>query len=140
MIGFLVLWIALILLGTAFRGPNWNFFGPFEYWDPHRQPVLNNINLSEIIYLKVLNTGIPKNWLLREVFGIVATVLYVGAVPPLMARLGMFKKMYNDMGAARFYVFAFLFLMGLALPIKMILRWTINLKYLVYIPEYFFNI
>ena len=44
--GFLVLWISLILLGTAFRGPNWNFFGPFEFWDPHRQPVLNNINLS----------------------------------------------------------------------------------------------
>jgi len=26
------------------------------------------------------------------------------------------------------------------LPIKMVLRWTINLKYLVAIPEYFFNI
>ena len=27
-----------------------------------------------------------------------------------------------------------------SLPIKMVLRWTINLKYLVAIPEYFFNI
>jgi hypothetical protein len=27
-----------------------------------------------------------------------------------------------------------------ALPLKMILRWAINLKYVVYIPEYFFNI
>jgi hypothetical protein len=27
-----------------------------------------------------------------------------------------------------------------SLPIKMILRWTMNLKYVVAIPEYFFNI
>ena len=27
-----------------------------------------------------------------------------------------------------------------SLPIKMFLRWTINLKYIVYIPEWFFNI
>ena len=33
--GFLELWITLIILGTFLRGPNWNFFGPFENWDPH---------------------------------------------------------------------------------------------------------
>jgi hypothetical protein len=27
-----------------------------------------------------------------------------------------------------------------ALPIKMVLRWFFNLKYIVGIPEYFFNI
>jgi hypothetical protein len=27
-----------------------------------------------------------------------------------------------------------------SLPIKMVLRWTLNLKYLVAIPELFFNI
>jgi hypothetical protein len=27
-----------------------------------------------------------------------------------------------------------------SLPLKMVLRWTMNLKYIVYIPEYFFNI
>ena len=27
-----------------------------------------------------------------------------------------------------------------SLPIKMVLRWTLNLKYIVYIPEFFFNI
>ncbi len=25
------LWVTLIVLGTFLRGPNWNFFGPFEY-------------------------------------------------------------------------------------------------------------
>jgi len=28
----------------------------------------------------------------------------------------------------------------MSLPIKMILRWAFNLKYIVAIPEYFFNI
>ena len=33
MYGWVVLWLFLIIIGTFFRGPNWNFFGPFEYWD-----------------------------------------------------------------------------------------------------------
>ena len=138
--GFLVLWIALILLGTAFRGPNWNFFGPFDYWDPHLQPVLNNVNLSEIIFIKLLGVGLPKQWFVREIFGIIAVLGYLFVLPVILARVGYFKKFFTDMGAARYYVFMFLFLSMLSLPIKMVLRWTLNLKYLVYIPDYFFNI
>jgi hypothetical protein len=43
-------------------------------------------------------------------------------------------------GLLRFSVLAMLLLFMASLPIKMVLRWTINLKYLVAIPEYFFNI
>ena len=42
--------------------------------------------------------------------------------------------------APRFYVGAFLFLMMMSLPIKMLLRWIFNLKYIVAITEFFFNI
>src|SRR5216110_3503682 len=34
--GFIVLWVTLIVMGTFLRGPNWNFFGPFEEWDVHK--------------------------------------------------------------------------------------------------------
>mgnify|MGYP003694423651 CR=1 FL=1 len=34
--GFLILWVLLVILGTFLRGPNWNFFGPYEYWDLHK--------------------------------------------------------------------------------------------------------
>ena len=44
------------------------------------------------------------------------------------------------LGAPRFYVTVFLFLMMMSLPIKMLLRWIFNLKYIVAIPEIFFNI
>jgi len=33
-----------------------------------------------------------------------------------------------------------LFLMMMSLPIKMLARWIFNLKYIVAIPEFFFNI
>src|SRR5262249_31254882 len=49
--GFVVLWCSLIVLGTFLRGPNWNFFGPFEYWDPHKVLPLNNVNLSDYFWL-----------------------------------------------------------------------------------------
>ena len=33
-----------------------------------------------------------------------------------------------------------LFLMMMSLPLKMLARWIFNLKYIVAIPEFFFNI
>src|SRR6266567_259089 len=54
--GFVVLWVTLIVLGTFLRGPNWNFFGPFSNWDPHKVDPLNNVNVSQIFWLNWLGT------------------------------------------------------------------------------------
>src|SRR5881397_1819848 len=54
--GFLVLWSFLIITGTFLRGPNWNFFGPYEYWDPNKLVPLVNVDLSELIWVKLLGT------------------------------------------------------------------------------------
>jgi hypothetical protein len=43
------------------------------------------------------------------------------------------------MGLIRFMVMSQLLLFMAALPIKMVLRWLFNLKYLISIPEYFLN-
>ena len=137
--GFVILWVSLIVLGTFLRGPNWNFFGPFEYWDIHKLEALVNVNLSEYIWVRMLGTGLPANWLLREIFGIVFVIFYVFALPPILAKT-VFKTYYEKLGAPRFYVTVFLFIMMMSLPAKMLLRWTLNLKYIVYIPEFFFNI
>jgi hypothetical protein len=138
--GFWVLWIALIFMGTVLRGPNWNFFGPFDYWDVHKQPVLNNVNLSEIIYIQMLGWGLPDHWFKREIFGIIATIFYVCILPVAMLKMKFFSKLKLDLGNARYYTFMILFLSMMSLPIKMVLRWTLNLKYIVAIQEYFFNI
>lgn len=139
--GFLILWVVLIVYGTFLRGPNWNFFGPYEVWDTHKLEVLRNVNLSEYIFrFAGLNGGkLPDNWFLREFVGIVLTLAYMIAGPIILGRT-ILKSFLEKMGKPRFYILAFLLLSMAALPIKMVLRWTINLKYIVAIPEYFFNI
>jgi hypothetical protein len=138
--GFLVLWVILILLGTFLRGPNWNFFGPYEYWDLHKLIPLNNVNLSDIVWVELLGTSRPPNILVREMPGILICLAYFTLVPAILARIPFFKKIIAQGGYLRFSVLAGLLLFMASLPIKMVLRWTINLKYLVAIPEYFFNI
>ena len=136
--GFLVLWSFLIITGTFLRGPNWNFFGPYEYWDPNKLVPLVNVDLSELIWVKALGMPLPHMWLIRELFGIILVLLYL-SLPPLLAA-GPFRRFYLKMGGPRFYVGAFLFLSMMSLPIKMVLRWLFNLKYIVHIQEIFFNI
>jgi hypothetical protein len=137
--GFFVLWIALIFLGTFMRGPGWNFFGPFEEWDSHKIVALSNVNLSELIWVKLLGTGLPKNILLREGVGILLSLVYLAALPPILAAT-VFKGWYLKMGFVRYNLVINLLLIMISLPIKMYLRWGFNLKYIVAIPEYMFNI
>ncbi|MBI2835722.1 MAG: hypothetical protein HYX76_14975 [Acidobacteria bacterium] len=137
--GFAVLWVSLIVLGTFLRGPNWNFFGPFEYWDIHKLLPLTNVNLSEYFWVRMLGRGLPTNWAVREFPGILVMIVYLGVLPAVLAR-GWFKAYYEKMGAARYHVGVFLFLMMMLLPVKMLTRWLFNLKYIVAIHEYFFNI
>lgn len=137
--GFIVLWIMLIVLGTFLRGPNWNFFGPFEYWDIHKVEPLVNIHLSDIIWVKMLGVGLPQNMFLREIFGILSTLAYLIVLPPLFAKWGA-KRFYVKMGVARYYIMMHLFLVMMSMPIKMYLRWAFNFKYVVNMPEIFFNI
>ena len=52
----------------------------------------------------------------------------------------MLKNFYKKLDPVRYAVLIMLILMMASLPIKMYLRWSFNLKYLVAIPEFFFNI
>ncbi len=141
--GFVVLWVTLIVLGTFLRGPNWNFFSPFEAWDPHKVLPLNNVNLSDYFWLYLWPRPVVfqegQGWFVRELPGIVLVLLYLIALPPLLAKT-VLRPFFIKMGFVRFFLLVTLIQFMAALPIKMILRWAINLKYIVYIPEYFFNI
>ncbi len=137
--GFLIQWVLLVILGTFLRGPNWNIFGPYEYWDVHKLLALNNVNLSEYVWIKFLHGPLPKNMFVRELPGILAVLFYVVVLPGILAKTFL-KRFHQQMGPWRFAVFVMLFLGMFALPIKMILRWTVNLKYIVAMPEIFFNI
>jgi hypothetical protein len=148
--GFLILWVLLVILGTFLRGPNWNFFGPYEYWDLHKLEALVNVNLSEFIWVKLLKWDYNgMNMFVRELPGILLVLFYVGVLPGILAKVqkplpfGLtfgLKKYYEKMGPWRYAVFVMLLLSMIALPIKMMLRWVFNLKYIVALPEIFFNI
>ena len=152
--GFVILWVLLVMLGTFLRGPNWNFFGPYEYWDLHKLLALNNVNLSEYFWVKLLHANISGlNMFVRELPGILLVLFYVGVLPGLLAfnrrevklpgggriYLGL-RKYYEKMGPWRYSVFVILVLAMFSLPIKMVLRWLFNLKYIIAMPEIFFNI
>lgn len=137
--GFVNLWVLLVIQGTFLRGPNWNFFGPLEPWDPHKVLSLNNVNLSEFFWVELLKRTLPENWLLRELPGILLVLGYFAIVPALLAAT-LFKKFFRDLGFVRYSIMVFLFLGMGGMLLKMFFRWTINLKYVVAIPEFFFNI
>jgi hypothetical protein len=149
-LGFLELWVTLIVLGTLLRGPNWNFFGPYEFWDAHKVEALNNVNLSEYFWQNLLGRNLPiaptgSNQfveigyiVLRESVGIILVLGYFIVLPPLMA-VTVFRNFYPRMGLIRYMTMATLLLFMASLPIKMVLRWVFNLKYLIAIPEYFLN-
>ena len=139
-------------MGTFLRGPNWNFFGPYEFWDPHKVEVLNNINLSERFWIDLLRSSRPKppegtsdllkfGWaLVRELPGILLLGFYFIMLPPLMVMYsGFFRGLFMKMGLIRYMVMSNLLLLMAVVPIKMVARWTINLKYFVDLSEYMLN-
>jgi len=127
--GFFILWVSLIFVGTFLRGPGWNFFAPWDVWDPHKVVAMTNVDLHQFF-------GIRSS---------VGAFFFGGFVISAYFAMGLvyyyWKKntdFVKKLGAVRFGVLAFLFLCMMGLPIKMLLRWTLNIKYIWVTP--WFNI
>jgi hypothetical protein len=138
-VGFILFWVSFVILGTFLRGPNWSFFGPFEYWDIHKLEPMVNVDLSTYFWVELLGKPRPDNPLVREAPGIAFILGYFLVLPPLLG-LTLFRGIAKSLGAVRYNIFMHLFLWFVLIPLKMGLRWTVNLKYFVGMPEYFFNI
>jgi hypothetical protein len=138
-VGFVLFWVSFVILGTFLRGPNWSFFGPFEFWDVHKLEPLVNVDLSTYFWVYGLGRNLPQNPLVRESPGIFMLLGWFLLLPPLFGKTIM-RGLFERMGAVRFNIFVHLLLWFGLLPLKMVLRWTVNLKYIVGIPEWFFNV
>ena len=79
--------------------------------------------------------------LLREAPGIALILGYFMILPKLLER-PLLKAFYDGQREhlIRYHVFMQLLLWFGLVPLKMLLRWTVSLKYFVGIPEWFFNI
>jgi hypothetical protein len=135
--GFLILWVSLIVLGTFLRGPGWNLFMPWEEWDTHRVVALTNVDFSEFFFgvstRRVDDSLNPAAMLIGS-----ATILIwfsLGAVFWFWKKDSDFMKKF---GLLRYSITSFLFLTMTALPVKIILRIALNIKYILVTP--WFNI
>ena len=127
--GFLGLWITPILIGVFCRGPGWGWYWPWESWAVHKEVDLTGQNLSELV-------GIAD--------GTGAFLLGAALVVGWYALGGLFwywkrnTATLKTLGPWRFATLAFLFLTMWAIPVKMVLRLALNVKYVWVTP--WFNI
>jgi len=135
-VGFIVLWVSLIVLGTFWRGPGWYFFFPWETWDTHRVVALTNVDLSELFGIATKNPDTSLNPA-AFIFGAVVVLGYfsLGLIYWLRKKN---TELLKKLGPTRYAVTAMLFLCMMALPIKMVLRIALNVKYVWVTP--WFNI
>lgn len=130
--GFIILWVSMILIGTFIRGPGWMWFWPGQTWDHNRLIYEVNRDLPDLF-------GITSN-LGKGIFGaIVVGAYYVlggGLVYSLFRR---FKpRDFKRMSILQYSLMSFFLLTMVALPIKMLLRLTMHIKYVWITP--WFNI
>jgi len=124
MFGFLVLWVVVDRVGTFLRGPNWNF-SALEQWDPHKNVPLNNVNLLIISGCcgRLRHGGM--GWFGASAGHHLSWLLLL--LPPLLAKTSCASSSAR-WASCGFFVLVTLIQFMAALPIKMVLRWTINLS------------
>jgi hypothetical protein len=140
LLGFQILWVSFIIIGTFFRGPGWNWFWPGQVWDPHLVESLTNVDLPYLL-------GFRDYWS-SAVFGIVAIGAYfvVGyalfywwvvsrpADNPWSSFPGGGKEMLENWGLVRFGITGFLFITMIGVFVKMAMRHAFNIKYILVTP------
>src|SRR6476646_167743 len=128
--GFIVLWIAMIIIGTFIRGPGWQWFWPGQNWDHNRVIYEVNRDLPDLF-------GITSN-LGKGIFGAIVVggfyVLGGFAVHALFRRYN--PKDYKRMSLLQYSIMMFFVLSMVALPAKMLLRLAWHIKY-VWITPWF---
>ena len=130
--GFLLLWVAMIIIGTFIRGPGWQWFWPGQTWDHSRLIYEVNRDLPDIF-------GIASN-LGKGIFGAVVVGGYFaagGLALTLLYRRYMAKD-FQRMSILQYALMAGFLLMMVALPIKMLFRLLFHIKYVWITP--WFNI
>jgi hypothetical protein len=128
-LGFHILWVTMIIIGTFFRGPGWNLFWPWQRWDPHKVVALTNVDLPYLF-------GIRDYWL-SAAFGLFVIGLYfvlgMAAFYWWVLRVKG-REFLERWGMVRFTITGLLFVLMLSLPAKMFLRLVFNVKYILVTP------
>jgi hypothetical protein len=107
------LWWLLIAVGQFLRGPNWQFFWPWQPW--------------------TATTGVERDlWSLPWWLGLPALVAYFGGGVALARR--RWPWLYDGLGPGRHAAVVLLALAMYAVPLKVILRLVLGVKYVLETP------
>ncbi len=128
--GFIILWIAMIIIGTFIRGPGWQWFWPGQTWDHNRLVYEVNRDLPDLF-------GITSN-LGKGIFGAIVVGAYfaIGAFVMTALFRRRMPKDWRRMSLLQYSIVLVFMLTMIGLPIKMLLRLTLHIKY-VWITPWF---
>ncbi|MEE9567975.1 MAG: cytochrome C [Candidatus Binatia bacterium] len=132
-LGFHILWVSMIIIGTFFRGPGWNLFWPWDRWDPHKIVALTNVDLPYLLGF--------RDYVWQSVVGGICVIGYYIVSTWAFYRWVIWVKGKEFMvrwGPVRFHITSFLIVTMVALPVKMFLRLAFNVKYIWVTP--WFNV
>jgi hypothetical protein len=128
-LGFHILWVSLIIIGTFLRGPGWNWFWPWERWDAHKVEAMTNVDLPYLFGFRDYLWQSIVGGILVVGYFVVGTVAMYAAIVWYKGRDFMLRW-----GMPRFFTTSFLFLNMLAVVIKMVMRHAFNIKYVWVTP------
>ena len=129
--GFIILWIVLMVVGTFLRGPRMELLRALG--EVGSAPCCSIDEREFVVFVRY-----PRCAHLRTFSGffVVAGYFAIGPIFYLWKRKS--SHFLQELGLVRYIVVSFLFLTMLALPIKMVLRVVLNVKYIWVSP--WFNI
>ncbi len=114
MLGF-TLWFVLILFGQFLRGPNWQFYWPWEDWGVQKKAEQQLVNFSTLWgYLSV------------------AVYFIVGLGLPALLK----PSFYKQLGLRRHLISWILILLMFAVIVKIFLRIAFHVKYILVTPYF----
>jgi hypothetical protein len=122
--GFLVMWIALVIIGTFIRGPGWYLFLPGQYWDVHKTVAITNVNLADKFGIHGEGAG--------ALFGAGCLAIWLGVVPMAYWKARYDKSpVLQQLGMVRYQITAQLFMIMVGTVLKVLMRLFFNIKYVM---------
>ncbi len=144
--GFIFLWVVMIIIGTFIRGPGWMWFWPTQTWDHNRLEFAVNRNLDQVVGIdgSWLAHLLPQRWkgdapiIARAIFGIFPLALYLIVAAYAVHRVCMLsefsRKIYKRMTLLQIVTMQIFLVLMFLLPVKILLRLTLRIKYLWVTP------
>jgi hypothetical protein len=137
-LGFHILWVSLIIIGTFVRGPGWNWFWFWEKWDPHKVESLTNVDLPYLLGVRDEFTATIVGAIFVVAFLVASVIGFYWLCKAIKG--ADFDDFMQRWGWPRFALTALLVVNMWALVVKMLLRHLVNIKYIMVLKTPYFSI